>query len=561
MTQKEALDILKLGHTTYLTGPAGSGKTHVLRSYISYLRKCGIEVAVTASTGIAATHLGGQTIHSWSGIGVKDELTPFDLDELEGRRGLWKRYENTHVLIIDEVSMLAAEQLDMVDRIARHMKRTDRPFGGMQVVFSGDFFQLPPVRRGEVRYAYESRVWTEAPPVVCYLETQYRQKDPAFYNVLNDVRSRNVTGKTRSYLESRLNISPDEHIEITRLFTHNADVDEINERELTRLDTEEYTFEMTSRGPKKLVGTLKNGCLAPEALRLKVGAAVMFVKNDPKGAFVNGTLGRVVDIEHGMPVVECNDKSKVTAEPMSWKFEDGGDVRAEVTQVPLRLAWAITVHKSQGMTLDAAEMDLSKTFVPGQGYVALSRVKGLKSIFLKGLNDQALEVDPRVAFADKALKQRSEIARARYQELSHDAIRDKQAHFVEDRGGAIDGSKDARASRSAARIPTVDKTKALLSEGSLASIAKERGLTEATIIKHIQQLAERGDVLDIDHLRPTGDRFEVMIEAFRESSETKLTPIKRILEKRGISVTYRELECARAFATYEASRSAEAPEV
>jgi thymidine kinase len=150
MTQATALSILSLGHTTFLTGPAGSGKSYVLRQYIQYLKEHGVTVAITASTGIAATHIGGATIHSWSGLGVRDELNDYDLSLFEEKKALYTRYQNTNVVIIDEISMLSSNFLDMFDRVCKYMKRSHLPFGGMQIIFCGDFFQLPPVVRGQV---------------------------------------------------------------------------------------------------------------------------------------------------------------------------------------------------------------------------------------------------------------------------------------------------------------------------------------------------------------------------------------------------------------------------
>ncbi|KKR39213.1 MAG: AAA ATPase [Parcubacteria group bacterium GW2011_GWF2_40_10] len=147
MKQKDALKILKAGKNVYLTGAAGSGKTHVLNEYISYLKNRGARAAVTASTGIAATHIGGVTIHSWSGAGIKDDLNDEDIERLIQKEYLYKKFEKTKVLIIDEVSMLSSRLFDSVERVCRAMKRSEEPFGGMQVVLSGDFFQLPPITK------------------------------------------------------------------------------------------------------------------------------------------------------------------------------------------------------------------------------------------------------------------------------------------------------------------------------------------------------------------------------------------------------------------------------
>ncbi len=198
-----------------------------------------------------------------------------------------------------------------------------------------------------------------------------------------------------------------------RLFTHNAAVDDINLKELAKLEGETHPFAMTAKGPEAFVRTLQRGCLSPETLALKEGAVVMFTKNDPGGRYVNGTLGTVVDFEdeEGYPVVRTLGGRRVVAEPATWKIEENGRDRASVTQVPLRLAWAITVHKSQGMSLDAAVIDLSRAFEYGQGYVALSRLRTLSGLHLLGLNERALRVHPEAVEKDAEFRAASETAR------------------------------------------------------------------------------------------------------------------------------------------------------
>ncbi|MDD5318835.1 MAG: AAA family ATPase, partial [Candidatus Pacebacteria bacterium] len=204
MTQATALDILKLGHSVYLTGAAGSGKTYVLNKYIQYLRENGIDVGVTASTGIAATHMGGVTIHSWVGIGIRDKITPQDIEAMREKKYLWSRFERVKVLIIDEVSMLHHFRLDLVDQVLKIFKGNEEPFGGVQVVLCGDFFQLPPIaRRGEpqARFIYHSKVWRQAKFKICYLEETHRQSDDISLSVLNDIRNNNVSQDTLDHLK------------------------------------------------------------------------------------------------------------------------------------------------------------------------------------------------------------------------------------------------------------------------------------------------------------------------------------------------------------------------
>ena len=411
MTQNEALDILKLGHNVFLTGPAGSGKTFLLNQFIQYLRMNNVPVGITASTGIAATHMGGTTIHSWSGMGIRDSLDDREIGELLKRAYLRKHLLRTRVLIIDEVSMLHDFQLDMIHRICRAFKKIEQPFGGMQVVMCGDFFQLPPVTKGQTpsRFVTESTIWQDMYLKICYLDEQHRQSDRAFLRVLNDIRSGEVNEDTVEYLSERLNKDPEGYTSPTRLFTHNADVDVINKTHLEELTGEAHEYFMVSRGGLGLLEGLRRSCLAPERLVLKKGAKVMFVKNNYEEGYVNGTLGEVIGFsKEDLPIVRTFDGSEITVSKVSWEVKEENVELAAIAQIPLRLAWAITVHKSQGMSLDAAEVDLSRSFVPGQGYVALSRLRGLQGLKLMGMNQMALQVNPQVSEMDRDFRKRSD---------------------------------------------------------------------------------------------------------------------------------------------------------
>jgi len=409
MTQKEALAILKAGHIVLLTGPAGSGKTFLLTQFIKYLKEKNIVVAVTASTGIAATHLGGRTIHSWAGIGIHDYLSSREIHALTKRSYLKKQFDKTSVLIIDEVSMLHAHRLDMIDAVCQEFKNNELPFGGIQVVMSGDFFQLPPISSGqnEAEFVYKAKVWSEMDLRVCYLDEQHRQNDKKMTAILKSLRQDKVDDKTIKLLNSRLNQKAKTADRPVRLFTHNADVDAINDAELEKINAQEFTYRMSGEGENKLVESLKKNCLVPESLILKQGALVMFVKNkfiEEKVVYVNGTTGIVVGFdENNYPIVRLRSGEEIVALPDSWTIDDEHKVLAKIIQVPLRLAWAITVHKSQGMTLEAAEIDLSRSFGYGMGYVALSRLTSLDGLYLIGINEMAYKLDPQVFAYDKEL--------------------------------------------------------------------------------------------------------------------------------------------------------------
>ncbi len=463
MTQAQALLILKTGVNVFLTGEPGSGKTHTISEYVAYLRDRGVEPAITASTGIAATHLGGQTIHSWSGIGIKTSLDGYDLDRLASTEYLVRRIGRAKVLIIDEVSMLLPETLSSVEAVCREIKRRDEPFGGMQIVMVGDFFQLPPVvkrdleedsqttfiEKASARFAYDAPAWLRANPVVCYLTEQHRQDDKDFLGVLAAIRARGFNDEHLAHLKKRKIKIDDAPKDTPKLFSHNVDVDRVNDEMLALLPSRLSTFTMSAQGQGTVVASLKKSCLSPETLSLKEGAVVMFTKNNPRAGFVNGTLGTV----HGFsgitrqPVIKTRSGLKIEVETADWTVEENGRVRAKITQLPLRLAWAITVHKSQGMSLDAAVMDLSQVFEFGQGYVALSRVRRLDGLYLLGWNERAFQVHPEVLVQDQLFRTASEEAEQAFAKIPAAEIKTLQENFIKACGSGSIASRKKRERR------------------------------------------------------------------------------------------------------------------
>ena len=419
MDQELALAILMSGRSALLTGAAGTGKTHLLNTFIAQARDQGKKVSVTATTGLAATHLGGNTIHSWSGIGVNDYLANNFFDRLSKTRR--EVITKTDVLVIDEISMLHDFRLDMVDQVLRGVRENDQPFGGVQLVMSGDFFQLPPINRpGEQGggFVVYSEAWQELQPAVLYLERQYRQNDEQLLEILTALRHDDIRRHHAETLLARTEVElPDG--DITELHTVNVDVDAINSQKLAELAGEERAYQQTTTGSKVYVESLQRSVLAPSELVLKLGALVMAVKNSPQKLYANGSIGTVVDFEPltDYPIVEFRDGRQVTMVPDVWELRDGEHKRASISQVPLRLAWAITVHKSQGMTLDAAKIDLRKAFVEGMGYVALSRVRDLDNLYLYGINRKALEVSPDALAIDEVLQRASSEAARHYRPM------------------------------------------------------------------------------------------------------------------------------------------------
>jgi hypothetical protein len=404
---------------------------------------------MTASTGIAATHLRGMTIHSWSGVGVHTDIDDEGFKHLLKNRVAIRRIREAKALVIDEISMLDARAFSLVDRICRHAKGSKSlPFGGLQVVLVGDFFQLPPVSRGEKSsFAFESSAWEALAPVVCYLSEQHRQEDTAFLEILSAIRRDEVTDTHRETVRARM-LGPDDFPDedLPRLFTHNADVDMINMAALARLPGKACVFRMATRGSEKPLASLVRGCLSPEQLELKEGATVMFTKNNPDEGYVNGTLGTVIGFESTsrLPIVRTRDGESITVEPAEWAVEEGEEIVARIRQLPLKLAWAMTIHKSQGVSLDAAVMDLSRVFEFGQGYVALSRVRTLSGISLLGISERAFMTHPGVRERDILFREASRLAEQSYGSRSEEEIRKDEDAFL-----LICGARPASAKASA----------------------------------------------------------------------------------------------------------------
>lgn len=403
MTQDRALEILQTGANVFLTGEPGAGKTYTIDRFKEWLRKEGREYAITASTGIAASHLNGSTIHSFAGLGIRRNLSKDDLEHLGRNHWIVERIKKVKTLVIDEISMLDAVSVNDVHNVLKTVHKNERPFGGIQIVFVGDFFQLPPVSKGEQpRFAFEAHAWQAAAPIVCYLTEQHRQSDPEFLEILTAMRCGTITQAHKDRISAcQRSEKPD-----TILYTHNADVDALNRTELAKLKDKSHFYQMQEGGIPQLVETLKRSCLSPEKLELKKGAVVMFTRNNFNEGYVNGSIGRVESIsKKGEIVVKLLSGRTVRPEQAEWSFMERDQVKAYIRQIPLRLAWAITVHKSQGMSLDSASIDLSKTFEFGQGYVAISRVRSLAGLHLAGITDMAFAMHPVVVEQDQKFRE------------------------------------------------------------------------------------------------------------------------------------------------------------
>ncbi len=403
----EQLDVIKSfesGKNIFVTGGAGSGKSYLL----SYLKRnySSLGLEVTASTGIAAVNIGGVTIHSWSGIGLGNLPIEKIVENLNSAKfsRVRKKIRRARALAIDEISMISADLFELLNKVFQAIRENQKPMGGIQILLFGDFLQLPPVNRGSdsFTFCFDSNAWRELDLQCFELKGSFRQKDRTFVDVLNNLRFGSLSRNDRDILQSRVGLIDGGAIKPTILTTHNLKVDQINLSELKKIPYQEQAFSADYFGDLNKIELLKKNCLASQILSLKVGAQVMMIKNTyQKEGIINGSLGIVRDFSprKNYPVVEFANGKVLTIAPEEWLIERFDEdkkivvVDAGVSQVPLILSWAITIHKSQGLTLDKISCDLSDAFSPGQVYVALSRARSLEGVFIKSINFDKIFAD------------------------------------------------------------------------------------------------------------------------------------------------------------------------
>lgn len=381
------LDLASAGENTFLTGPAGSGKSYQVRQFLKRHPDC----HVTASTGVAALNVGGMTVHRWSGMmlgpakGQDYErfFTQLARDGKPNVRAAFNRVRRCQRLVIDEISMLAGRAFDYLDFHCQMIRDDPRPFGGIQIIGTGDALQLPPVRTNPqlpYDWFFDTKSWDKARFQKVELTRIVRQDDPDFVAALAKFRRGRIDVITERLLRPCITTFPDRNI--TRLFTHNSMVDRWNNFCLGELPGPESVREAETWGPQSQIEFLERNLLTPKTLRLKPQAKVMFTVNRPDDGFVNGQTGEVVSIGRTTVIVRT-EGSELEVAPYRWRFDSNDPGTAWFEQLPLRLANALTIHKAQGLTLDSAYVDIRAAREPGQAYVALSRVRTLAGLHLK----------------------------------------------------------------------------------------------------------------------------------------------------------------------------------
>lgn len=556
----------KTDMSLFLTGKAGTGKTTFLREVVRYTKK---KCIVLAPTGIAAVNAGAMTIHSFFQFG----LGPFVQGVIEPKsdfrinKSKLELIRHLQLLIIDEVSMVRADLMDHIDVELRRIRRNSKPFGGVQLLMIGDLQQLPPIAHGgedellrqyyKTLYFFSSAALKSMKYSCIELKNVYRQTDGHFIDILNHARNCTLTSQDISDLNARYipGFSPKPEYGYIRLMTHNRQVDYVNETELEKLDSKPYTFvaAVTGTFPEESYPTA-------DSLTLKKGAQVMFIKNDPERRFINGTLGEVKSIDKNSIAVRLAESGTVIdVEPMGWQNiryqfdEESKEISSKqigrFKQYPLKAAWAITVHKSQGLTFDKAIIDVHAAFSPGQAYVALSRCRTLDGLVLSSpvsasvfMRDNAVD-----AYMNYISRPVEELAFSSCYEYFEYEKKPESEEVAPMKKVKVNKEKPKKEKKEELRDDTGKKLNTfeysywLYNQGNtVEQIAEKRKLNPVTIEGHLARYVASGDI-DV-HEFVDGDTLQKVEAYCMEHPEEKA--LKPIFEHFDAKISYGVLRMA-----------------
>ncbi|XWS33017.1 hypothetical protein CRYUN_Cryun22dG0041300 [Craigia yunnanensis] len=410
--QNKVLDHVRSGRSVFITGSAGTGKTVLLKHIIKILKRTygKSEVFVTAPTGIAACAIRGQTLHSFAGIGIGNGSREILVDQVLNNKKACVRWNKAQVLVIDEISLVEAHLFDSLEYIAKTVRESSKVWGGIRLVVSGDFFQLPPIFKQydpfRKEFSFEADCWDSSFDIQVELTKIFRQSEDRLIKLLQGIRRGNSDPEDLQFLKQSCSASePDPSV--VRLYPRIDDVNKVNEERMKALSEKKVIYEAFDEGEKHWKRQLSLG-LAPDKLVLCKGARVMLIKNlNVCRGLVNGATGVVTGFTEGgigmiltpdklLPIVKFDSGPEIVIEPEKWYVMEGSSRVACRMQLPLVLAWAISIHKCQGMSLDQIHTDLSRAFGCGMVYVALSRVRSLDGLHLSGFSPSAIKAHPKV---------------------------------------------------------------------------------------------------------------------------------------------------------------------
>lgn len=531
--QQSALHVLLGSTNVFLTGAAGTGKSHLLRLYLSAHDPK--THPILASTGAAAMLVGGRTFHSFFGLGICEGGRAATVKRATSDKRTIRRIQHTECVVIDEVSMLSGETLATAEEIARVSRESFQPWGGLRIIAVGDFAQLPPVQdRGTKKdWAFLHPVWQASELQPAFLQTPVRTQEPRLLSVLRAVREGIVNQEVEAFLEERMRpAATEKKQDATHLFPHRSSAEKYNMQRLSALPGTITTIETQYSGRRDAIKKLQQQCPIPDTLCLKPGALVMTRKNDTTypHAYVNGSLGTIQQIDE-----ECLQISLLNSETIDlYKDEfhllDGnGRPLASAYNFPITLAWATTIHKAQGASIDELVVNMTHLWEPGHAYVALSRARTEAGLHITAWDHSSISVDPDVTVLYADIK-----------EQWKETVR----HLPQDPPVLPTPNKQEKLPKKST-IPNHLQTLALLNKGMpLTEIAAQLGWKVSTIIGHIERLQKEGADLNIAYLRPSDGFLKPIENALRTAEGYALKPI---FEQFNGTYSYDDLKLARLF--------------
>lgn len=534
--QEQAFDILQREGNVFLTGAAGTGKSFLLRKY---LEGTGLhDFPIVASTGAAAVLVGGRTFHSFFGIGIMEGGLQATVARALRSKKLIQRLNRAQCVIIDEVSMLSGSTLAAAEFITRRVRGRDEPWGGLRIIAVGDFAQLPPIAEHGMHkdWAFLHETWKESDFQPALLSTVVRTQDEQFLTVLNYVRTGTVNEDVSDFLNSRMQELP-HNFDATRLYAHRARAEEHNLQRLELLPRSLHTFPTQYNGDTRSIDAVKRSAPIPETLLLKEGALIMMRKNDfsPEMRWVNGTLGHVKHITPEELQIDLLNGEEITVEPEKFTYLNGdGEEMGAAWNFPVTLAWATTIHKAQGASLDRLVVDLSQLWEPGQAYVAISRVRSGAGLFVERWSPRSIMVEPLVTEFYNSLAS----AMQTYTPRPLFTIRIVNEELTDD------GPAKRTVAKHKARRALV--VKMIKDEALPEDIATQADMAYDRLIHLLEKMLQEGTQVSLTYLEKTVPDYEAIRSSFENLGLERLKPVYEDLEEQIDYDTIRLVRCIMA---------------